>query len=243
MVPQKNVQKKVWIIFHAVGAFQMLMTLLGLTSALVRMDDVLLVIWCTILFTAELLCLAKCYLLMRYDGEMEDLRYFLNAGSFSSGDQNFDVSARKKYQRSSSLIAIAVSLIILLDQVVCWIPKIQQARTFYVPPWIGTHYGEWFAFIVQAVHTSTFASFWLFKIFGCSVLSIFSLKGLKAEQIIVNHSFERLTELLKDLQTSKITRKQFWVHLKSSIKITMDQQTLVFGYSKYFLLLFFFFTR
>ncbi|XP_039442988.1 uncharacterized protein LOC120423293 isoform X1 [Culex pipiens pallens] len=53
-------------------------------------------------------------------------------------------------------------------------------------------------------------------------------EGLQAEQTIVNRSFERLTELFKDLQTSKLTRKQFWDHLKSSIKVTMDQQTLVF---------------
>lgn len=199
--------------------------------ALLWLDDVLAMFWSVLLFGTTVHCLAKCYLLRRYDGEICNVRSFLTSAEFSSGDAIFDAAARRQYRRKSRMLIIAVGLVLLFNQLVVWIPNEQQRVIFSIPPWIGTYFGSRLVVGLRMIYSSTFILFWAPKLAGCTSLATVLLSGLKAEQIILNHHFKHLTRGVKELYHFQITRKLFWGQLKPSLKTIIDQQVLILRYS------------
>ncbi|KAL9694025.1 hypothetical protein quinque_013310 [Culex quinquefasciatus] len=122
-------QKVTWALHQLLGYSQMCLAVLGFASALLWLDDVLAMFWSVLLFGTTVHCLAKCYLLRRYDGEICNVRSFLTSAEFSSGDAIFDAAARRQYRRKSRMLIIAVGLVLLFNQLVVWIPNEQQRIT------------------------------------------------------------------------------------------------------------------
>ncbi|EDS29777.1 conserved hypothetical protein [Culex quinquefasciatus] len=105
-------QKVTWALHQLLGYSQMCLAVLGFASALLWLDDVLAMFWSVLLFGTTVHCLAKCYLLRRYDGEICNVRSFLTSAEFSSGDAIFDAAARRQYRRKSRMLIIAVGLVL-----------------------------------------------------------------------------------------------------------------------------------
>ncbi|EDS35317.1 conserved hypothetical protein [Culex quinquefasciatus] len=160
--------------------------------------------WSVLLFGTTVHCLAKCYLLRRYDGEICNVRSFLTSAEFSSGDAIFDAAARRQYRRKSRMLIIAVGLVLLFNQLVVWIPNEQQRVIFSIPPWIGTYFGSRLVVGLRMIYSSTFILFWAPKLAGCTSLATVLLSGLKAEQIILNHHFKHLTRGVKEFHLTSL---------------------------------------
>ncbi|KAL1398017.1 hypothetical protein pipiens_002447 [Culex pipiens pipiens] len=71
--PQNRLQKVSWVLHRLLGYSQMCLAFLGLTSALLWLDDVFGMFWSVLIFCTTVHCLTKCYLLRRHLGKLQPM--------------------------------------------------------------------------------------------------------------------------------------------------------------------------
>lgn len=220
-----------WKLYLLVGYFQMLISVVSFVSTFVAMDDAVETIWCALMVVAQVICLLKTRLLLCRQKDIADLRKFLDTANYCSGDQVFDEAARSEFRRKTRALIVTVGLLLVCQQVICWIPQPQQFRTFYVPPWVGFYFGEGLAFFIQVIYISNFALFWVSKIFGCTIVSSVLMIGMNSEQVILVHHYERIAEGMEDLRDNYFdneqTKQQYWNLLMKLIKTIIEQQGVI----------------
>lgn len=229
-----------WKLYLLVGNFQMLISVVSFVSTFVAMDDAVETIWCALMVVAQVTCLAKTRLLLCHKKNIEDLRKFLQIANYCSGDRMFDEAARRGFRRKTRALVVTLGLLMVCQQVICWIPQPQQSRTFYVPPWVGYYFGKGLAYFIQVIYISNFVLFWVSKLFGCTIVSSILMIGLHSEQEILVHHFERIAKDMEDLRDNYFdneqTKKQYWNKLKILIKSIAEQQGVILRCLRFWLL-------
>lgn len=228
-------QRFAWNLYVGVGYFQFLIGVVNFFGAVVNVEDVVMTVWSTNMVAAEIQCLLKHVHLLRHDVVIKEVRNFLQGTGYSSGDSEFDAGVRKRFRNNTRILLVVFGVQILIVQIFCWIPNSLQLRTFHIPSWIGRYFGTRFAWFIQVIYISAFASFWASKLFCCTIVAAVLMTGVKVEQEILVHQLGNLEDELKDLwenyHESDHTQILFWERFKSLVQRTMKHQSLILLYA------------
>lgn len=232
--PRNRWQRIGWVLYHTFIYSQLSITLVCFISAVLFEEDSVTCIRTLLTFVTFSLCVVKINLLLKNSGGVLKLRALLQAPDFCSGDPDFDASVRKRFKRTSRMLIIIIALVIMIQQVLSWIPSEAIDIIFEIPAWVAWCWGDRVSLLIKNWYISFCLTIWCYKMYGCTVTVVILMLGFEAEQTILAHNFGQIHNDLQNLRQSywdcELAKKQYWERLRSLVRVSFDQQQLLLGY-------------
>ncbi|XP_001865697.2 uncharacterized protein LOC6048849 [Culex quinquefasciatus] len=234
--PRNRSQRIVWILYQTTTYFQLSISLVCSISFVIFEEDSVTVIRTFLMFLTMTLSFVKLHLLLQNSSGISKLRDLLEAPGFCSGDPDFDESVRKRFKRTSRMLIITIAWIVMVQQILSWIPSDTQGIIFKLPAWVAWCFGDRVSLVIKNWYMSLCFTIWCNKLYACTITVVVVMLGLEAEQTILAHKFGRIQDSLQNLRQSywdrEIARKQYWERLRTLIRVSFDQQQLLLRHLK-----------